>query len=234
MNELNQNIYICVQDKKAGTVQHFSSDISKFGNLHIAQATKDVTIQKIEQFNSQVAKMQDNQLSVNDSSSQDQMSSNSKKDTEASSQGHKSEYSKITLFECSDTDQKNFKLDITSAAPKFEIFDQQKHLKMEKPSFQSLLNADLMSNADLPNEMSYQEMMPSCLNLLDINQVSNNSLHDDAINSQIDELEFGGSLYTQGLGCTKKYIEDEVGLRISSSERRFFTNNALFRSSSVL
>jgi len=36
LNELNQNIYICVQDKKKGTVQHFSTDISKFGNLHIA------------------------------------------------------------------------------------------------------------------------------------------------------------------------------------------------------
>jgi mevalonate kinase len=39
MNELNQDIYICVQDKKARTVHHFSSDIVKFGNLHIAQAT---------------------------------------------------------------------------------------------------------------------------------------------------------------------------------------------------
>lgn len=36
MNELNQDIYICVQDKKAGSVHHFSSDIAKFGNFHVA------------------------------------------------------------------------------------------------------------------------------------------------------------------------------------------------------
>lgn len=36
LNELNQDVYICVQDKKAGTVHHFSSDIVKFGNFHIA------------------------------------------------------------------------------------------------------------------------------------------------------------------------------------------------------
>lgn len=69
LNELNQDIYICVQDKKKGSVQHFSSDINKFGNLHIASATEDVTLQKIESFNSQVAKMQDNQLQNNDVSS---------------------------------------------------------------------------------------------------------------------------------------------------------------------
>lgn len=69
LNELNQNIYICVQDKKKGTTQHFSSDITKFGNLHIAQATKDVTLQKIEQFNSQLAKMQDNMVKESDNAS---------------------------------------------------------------------------------------------------------------------------------------------------------------------
>lgn len=45
INEANHNIYICVQDKKAGTVHHYSSDINKFGNLHIAQATKDISLQ---------------------------------------------------------------------------------------------------------------------------------------------------------------------------------------------
>ena len=65
MNELNQDIYICVKDKKHGNVAHFSSDINEFGNFHIAQATSDITIQKIEQFSSQVAKMQDSMLNIN-------------------------------------------------------------------------------------------------------------------------------------------------------------------------
>lgn len=73
---------------------HFSSDINKFGNFHIAEATKDVTLQKIEQFNAQVAKMQDRMIDSDQLSSKD-CSVDSKKDTEASSQGHKSEFSKI-------------------------------------------------------------------------------------------------------------------------------------------
>ena len=44
MKELNQDIYICLQDKKAGTVRHFSSDILKFENLEISQAAQDVTL----------------------------------------------------------------------------------------------------------------------------------------------------------------------------------------------
>jgi hypothetical protein len=84
MNELNQDIYICVQDKKAGTVHQFSSDIVKFGNLHIAKATKDITLQKIEQFNSQVAKMQARMLTSNHQPSSKDSSIDSKK-TDASS-----------------------------------------------------------------------------------------------------------------------------------------------------
>ena len=36
MNELNQDIYICIQDKKTGSLHQFSSDLNKFGNVHIA------------------------------------------------------------------------------------------------------------------------------------------------------------------------------------------------------
>jgi hypothetical protein len=223
-----------VQDKKKGTTQHFSSDITKFGNLHIAQATKDVTLQKIEQFNSQVAKMQDNNLGINDSASQGQLSSNSSKDTQASSQEQKSEYSKITLFECSDSEQKNFKLDNRKPGAIFEIFDNEKHIQQGKPSLHNLLNADLLSCVDLPNEMSYQETKPAGLNLYDVNQVLNNSPLDDAINGQITDDEFGGRLFGQEMNCPKRFEADEVGLRINSSERRSFAHNALFRSSSII
>jgi hypothetical protein len=37
MNELNQDIYICIKDKKTGSLSQFSSDLNKFGNVHIAQ-----------------------------------------------------------------------------------------------------------------------------------------------------------------------------------------------------
>lgn len=130
MNELNQDIYICVKDKKAGTVHQFSSDINKFGNLHIAQATKDVTLQKIEQFTSQMAKMQD-RLTVEDSSKD--FSTDSKKDTEASSQGQKSEFVKIGAFdnqECSDSEQKFTDMDLSQAPNQFEIFDQKSHFEL--------------------------------------------------------------------------------------------------------
>ena len=57
MNDLNHDIYICVKDKKQGTVQHFSSDINQFGNLQIAKETKDITLKKADHFATQVAKM---------------------------------------------------------------------------------------------------------------------------------------------------------------------------------
>lgn len=234
LNELNQNIYICVQDKKKGTIQHFSSDIAKFGNLHIAQATKDVTLQKIEQFNSQLAQMQDNKLNEADAASQGRSSCNSKKDTEASSHEFKSEFSKITQFECSDIELKNFKLDTVSSSANFEIFDNEKHIQMGKPCMHSLLNADLLSCADLPNEMSYQEMHQKSLNLFDINQVSNNSLLADAINVMPFEDGHDSRLFGQELNCQRRFNEDEVGLRINNTARRFFAHNALFRSASVI
>jgi hypothetical protein len=54
MNELNQDIYVCIQDKKTGSLHQFSSDLNKFGNVQIAQQTqeKKVTLHKIEKLNS--------------------------------------------------------------------------------------------------------------------------------------------------------------------------------------
>lgn len=123
LNELNQDVYICVQDKKAGTVHHFSTDINKFGNFHIAAATKDVTLQKIELLNAQVTKMHDRMIAEEQQAFKIS-SADSKRDTEASSQCPKSEYSKTTPFgtqDGSDSDQKITEVDLS--APKFEIFD---------------------------------------------------------------------------------------------------------------
>jgi len=72
--------------------------------------------------------MQDNKLKEADSASQGRSSCNSKKDTEASSTEFKSEFSKITQFECSDIEPRNFKLDSASNSANFEIFDNEKHV----------------------------------------------------------------------------------------------------------
>lgn len=151
MNELNQDIYICVQDRKAGTVHHFSSDIVNFGNFHIAKATKDVAIKKIEHFNAHVSKMQD-QTFVDDTKD----SASSKKDTEASTQGPKSEFSKITHFENqegSDIEQKLSEADLSNV--NFEIFDQKSHFEFGDHKLSHLLQPDMLSQMDIANEMSY-------------------------------------------------------------------------------
>ena len=71
--------------------------------------------------------MQDSQIAADVSS----QSGQSKKDTEASSsQEQKSEFSKITLFECSDSEQKNFKMEKGQSLGNFEIFDQEKSIQM--------------------------------------------------------------------------------------------------------
>ncbi len=85
MNELNHDIYICIQDKKSNKTHQFSSDLAKFGNLHIAGIAKDtdLSLQKIEKFNSCVSKMQDKHLKLTGHDC-NESSAESKKPTEAS------------------------------------------------------------------------------------------------------------------------------------------------------
>jgi hypothetical protein len=232
MNELNQDVYICVQDKKAGTVHHFSTDINKFGNFHIAEATKDVTLQKIEKFNSQVAQMHDRMVAEEQQAFKIS-SADSKKDTEASSQSPQSEYSKTTPFENqdgSDIDQKLNEVDLST--PKFEIFDQKSHFELGDHRLHSLLHPDQLSQIELQNEMSYPGQNHSS-GLFDINQVSSNYPHDlDSDVGKHDEA-FDDN-FVQGLSCAKKHPEDDVGLRVDSHKRRSFAHKALFRSESKL
>jgi hypothetical protein len=231
LNELNQDVYICVQDKKAGTVHHFSTDINKFGNFHIAAATKDVTLQKIELLNSQVAKMHDRMIAEEQEGFKIS-SADSKKDTEASSSGPKSEYSKTTPFgahDGSDSDQKITELDLSA---KFEIFDQKSHFELGDHRLQSLLQPDLLSQIEIPNEMSYPGQKHSS-NLFSINQVSSNYPHDlDSDVGKHDEA-FEDN-FVQGLACAKKHPEEDVGLRVDSHKRRSFAHRALFRSESKI
>lgn len=231
MNELNQDVYICVQDKKAGTVHHFSTDINKFGNFHIAKATKDVTLKKIEHLNSQVAKMHDRMLSEEQEFKIS--SADSKKDTEASSHCQKSEYSKTTPFDThdgSDIDQKITGVDLS--ASKFEIFDQKSHFESGDHRLQQLLQPDLLSQIEIPNEMSYAGQKLNS-DLFDINQVSSNYPHDlDSDVGKHDEAYEDN--FVQGLSCSKKHPEEDVGLRVDSHKRRSFAHKALFRSESKI
>jgi hypothetical protein len=87
INDANHNIYICVQDKKAGTVTQYSSDLNKFGNLHIAKSTKDIKLQKVEKFTIQLSQMQDKVNMQKELQSQNaDTASESKKSTQASIQ----------------------------------------------------------------------------------------------------------------------------------------------------
>lgn len=97
MNELNQDIYICIQDKKSGSIHQFSSDLNKFGNVHIAEQTKEknASLHKIEKFNAQLIKLQDKQLKASRQSC-NESSADSKKPTEASAADTKSDVSKIS------------------------------------------------------------------------------------------------------------------------------------------
>jgi ethanolamine utilization protein EutP (predicted NTPase) len=64
LNELNHDVYICIQDKKTRKIHQFSSDLVKFGNTHIAEiiSKKDLAIQKVSKFNSCLTKIQDKHL----------------------------------------------------------------------------------------------------------------------------------------------------------------------------
>jgi hypothetical protein len=87
----------------------------------------------------------------------------------------------------------------------------------------------MLSQIDMPNEMSYTGYKPSCPALFNINQVSNNcpleleseaGKHDDDTEGNFDE----------GLAHSKKHPEDDIGMRVNTHNRRSFAQNALYRS----
>lgn len=96
-----------------------------------------------------------------------------------------------------------------------------------------MLQPDMLSQMEPHNEMSYPGMRSSVPALFDINQVSSNSNPETETEacklSQDEEAEF-----EKGLVSTKKLHEEDVGLRIDSTMRRSFAQNALFRSESKI
>lgn len=225
MNELNHDIYICIQDKKRGSVHHYTSDINKFGNLHIVQATKGVSLQKIDQFSSSLVKMMENKVCQKP---EVDASSASKKDTEASSQEQKSEFSKFMSFDQESSDSA-FKLEFGQTAKDFGMFDQKSQLHMGSPKLPTLMSSDLLSQVEVPHEMSYP-CLHSNGSLFDFNQEFNNyeDLNDFA-GDQFKENHFSRQMY-----ASKKYSEDEIALRVDSTARRNFANHKLFQSGASL
>lgn len=112
---------------------------------------------------------------------------------------------------------------------KFEIFDQKSHFEFGDSRLNQLLKPDMLSQIDIPNEMSYPGIKSSCSALFDINQVSNNFSQDlESEGEKNDEILDGK--FDQRLACSKKNAEDDIGLRVDSHQRRSFIHNALFRS----
>jgi len=211
MNELNHDVYICVQDKKRGSVHHFSSDINKFGNLHIVQATKDTPVQKIETFTKHLTKMMDTLPSQTEKS---EACCTSKKDTEASSQELKSEFSKFMTF------------DQESSDGFFGHLDHKSSFGLASPKMTSLLSQDLLASVEVHNEMSYPGYH-NTTSLFDFNQVN---IEDSPLTLE----ELGGTMFATQLHGSKKYSEDEIALRVDSRDRRSFAHRQLFKSGASL
>jgi len=147
-------------------------------------------------------------------------STDSKKDTEASIHDHKSDFSKITSFENQDGSE----------------IDQNGQIELDfgpDSKLTQLFNAEMMSQIESPNEMSYPGMKQSCSDLFNINQVSDNS-HIDNDTIQGDDDEMPENNFSQDLVGSKKHPEDDIGLRVDSHKRRSFAQNALYRSESKI
>ena len=73
----------------------------------------------------------------------------------------------------------------------------------------------MLSQIDIPNEMSYPGLKSSCSALFDINQVSNNFSQDLESEGGKNDEHLDGK-FDQRLACTKMNRDDDIGLRVDS------------------
>jgi hypothetical protein len=92
------------------------------------------------------------------------------------------------------------------------------------------MSTDLLSQVELPNELSYP-CFQSKGSLYDFNQEFN-SFDEDEQDMTVDQ--FKGNLFSAQMHASKKYGEDEIALRIDSAARRNFANRKLFQSGASL
>jgi len=99
------------------------------------------------------------------------MSSTSKKDTDASSQGP-SDFSKTPKSQIQEStciDNKIAESEMARSV-QFEIFDQKSHFEFGDHKLQTLLQPDQLSQFEMPNEMSFTDTQ-HCPSMFTINQV---------------------------------------------------------------
>jgi len=173
-NELGQDLYLCLHDRKSDAVTQFSSRPDAFRLENItALASKTATVHKAEKFASKLNKLQEARASLqeNDAKASNEETYESKKETVASTTPLE-----LSIVPMESRMESGSSPRYTQIKSDFDIFDQKSQLALGEHKLGGLLKPQSLMCMDLPNEQSYQEQRNTLFG--DINQVSYNSRDD--------------------------------------------------------
>jgi hypothetical protein len=148
-NELGQDLYLCLHDRKSDAVTQFSSrpDDFRLENI-IALASKTATVHKAEKFASKLNKLQEARASLQENEVKDsnEETSESKKETVASTTSM--DLSSVPV-------ESQIESGSSPRYSDFNIFDQKSQLALGEHKLVGLLKPQSLMCMDLPNEQSY-------------------------------------------------------------------------------
>lgn len=161
VGQQNQDLYICLKDKKTGQLHQFSSNVPEFSLSKIATLVKaqkknktdvtqalDALSEKISDVATQVSQQDTNQ-EQNESTSESKPNKILKKEIPVLTETENNQVSKL------DTPVEFMEYDVNQL--KDIMFDQKAHYELGDHRIDALLKPECLSSVNLVNEMSYQE-----------------------------------------------------------------------------